>query len=132
MRIRTTVLAMIVASAAITTATVTAIPATAETDPGWRATVDSEAVISTLAAGTFVLSPDQRSVAVRDDHGQQLTDLPLIVQLDGIEYLLRQEISPDARRLTLLRTRRCGRSRRRVRSPHRWRISSPSVNWRAR
>lgn len=101
MRISTTVLAMTVASAAITAATVTAVPADAEPDPGWRATVDTEAVTSTLDAGVFVLSADQRSVAIRDDRGQQLTELPLTVQLDGLEYALRQEISPDARRLTL-------------------------------
>ncbi|MFE3060775.1 hypothetical protein [Nocardia sp. NPDC059239] len=103
MRISTTAFATAVASLAVVTVSVAAVPAAAGTgpDPQWRASVTPESVISTIEVGGFVLSSDQRSVTVQDGTGRQLADLPLTFELDGREYALGQQISADGHRLTL-------------------------------
>ncbi|MTE17556.1 hypothetical protein, partial [Nocardia aurantiaca] len=103
MRSSTTAFATAVASLAVVTASVAAVPAAADTGarPQWRATVTPESVISTIDVGGFVLSADQRSVTVQDGAGSQLAGLPLTFELDGREYALGPEISADGHRLTL-------------------------------
>ncbi|MEU1209383.1 hypothetical protein [Nocardia sp. NPDC005825] len=98
MRISTTVLAAAAVSAAVTVA---AVPAVADADPGMRATVTADSVVTTVDTGAFVLADDLRTVAVHDGAGREVASVPLAFELDGREFAVAQQISSDGRSLTL-------------------------------
>ncbi|WP_280236137.1 hypothetical protein [Nocardia cyriacigeorgica] len=82
-------------------ATAAANPGTAVAPVSYRTGQVGDAVAVTLDGGVFALSADQRSVAVRDAAGTVLDTVPLTAELDGAPVPIRQQISADARTLTL-------------------------------
>lgn len=96
---RTTCTALLAATAA---AVLPAAPALAQPEPdSYRSALVGDTVVTTLSTGSFELHDDGRSVAVRDDRGDQVATLPLTVLVHDLSFPLRHSIAPDGRQLTL-------------------------------
>ncbi|ATL70873.1 hypothetical protein [Nocardia terpenica] len=101
-------------TAAVTTGVAAADPAPDEPRPalevagsdhgvGYRVALsqDRHAAVSTLRAGRFLATWDAESVAVTDDSGRQVANLPLRYDIAGKRVDLEPAIDQTGRRLTL-------------------------------
>ncbi|MFE3262349.1 hypothetical protein ACFXPS_43970 [Nocardia sp. NPDC059091] len=66
----------------------------------YQSVLTGDSVVTTLTNGTFALSGDGSSVAVRDASGRSMDSLPTVASLDGRQFTIRQDISTDGRVLT--------------------------------
>ncbi|MEU1209384.1 hypothetical protein [Nocardia sp. NPDC005825] len=103
MRIRTCAMTAAVAavSVVVSAASVAAAPEAAADAVHYRTALAGNAVVAELEGGTFAMTADQASVAVRDEAGWQLDVLPLVADVDGQRVPIRPEISGDGHSLKL-------------------------------
>ncbi|MVU76946.1 hypothetical protein GPX89_06765 [Nocardia sp. ET3-3] len=101
-RLATLTTAVVAAGVVGAAATATAAPETAPPAVGYHSDLDGNAVVTTLTDGSFALSGDRQSVAIRDIAGRTIESLPLSFTLDGQHLPLVQQIADDGRTLRLL------------------------------
>ncbi len=103
--------AIAVASLAVWTGTAYAEPTTTAPAPAeenssinWASRVEAGGVITTVDAGLFRASDDDKSVVLEDNEGHEVLRLPLSFNLNGVEFPYGVEYTDEGRTVKLIPT----------------------------
>ncbi|MBT1191174.1 ammonium transporter [Rhodococcoides kroppenstedtii] len=101
--------AIAVASLAVWTGTAYAEPTTTAPAPAeenssinWASRVEDGGVITTVDAGLFRASDDDKSVVLEDNEGNEVLSLPLSFNLNGVEFPYGVEYTDEGRTVKLI------------------------------
>ncbi len=101
--------AIAVASLAVWTGTAYAEPTTTAPAPAeknselnWASRVEAGSVITTVDAGLFRASDDDKSVVLEDNEGNEVLSLPLTFNLNGVEFPYGVEYTDEGRTVKLI------------------------------
>lgn len=101
--------AIAVASLAVWTGTAYAEPTTTAPAPAeenssinWASRVEAGGVITTVDAGLFRASDDDKSVVLEDNEGNEVLSLPLSFNLNGVEFPYGVEYTDEGRTVKLI------------------------------
>lgn len=92
--------AVVVTGAGISHADISGTPASPSAVT-FQAHLENKTVVTSVNKGSFVVSKDNKFVVVRDANGQNVTQLPLTMQVDGVSQPLKFEVSADRQTLRL-------------------------------
>ncbi|MFC7961380.1 ammonium transporter [Rhodococcoides kroppenstedtii] len=102
--------AIAVASLAVWTGTAYADPAaptadekgTENSEINWASRVEAGGVVTTVDAGLFRASDDDKSVVLEDNEGNEVLSLPLSFNLNGVEFPYGVEYTDEGRTVKLI------------------------------
>lgn len=102
--------AIAVASLAVWSGTAYADPAAPTTDEkgtenseiNWESRVEAGGVVTTVDAGLFRASDDDKSVVLEDNEGNEVLSLPLSFNLNGVEFPYGVEYTDEGRTVKLI------------------------------
>ena len=99
--------AIAVASLAVWTGTAyaeptTTAPAEENSSINWASRVEAGGVITTVDAGLFRASDDDKSVVLEDNEGNEVLSLPLSFNLNGVEFPYGVEYTDEGRTVKLI------------------------------